>query len=121
MDLKFIDSLFGKFLLYRGLSAGPMAKPLVNVNITVKGKNIGTTTDAEGRFKLDVNANDVLVVSSVGFGSKEIKVTSPNENMVIALDISSSPLDEVQIIAYGTTSQKAEHWKYRNFKKRRYI
>jgi TonB-dependent SusC/RagA subfamily outer membrane receptor len=72
----------------------------------VKGTNKGTTTDADGKFNLDVNPGEVLVVSSVGFGSKEVPILSAQSNLVIALDISSSPLDEVQIIAYGEASRR---------------
>jgi TonB-dependent starch-binding outer membrane protein SusC len=89
-----------------GIVKGVDGKPLANVSVVVKGTNKGTTTDSEGKFNLDVNAGEVLVVSLVGFGSKEVRINSANSNLMIALDISSSPLDEVQIIAYGTTSQR---------------
>lgn len=81
-------------------------KPLANVSVTVKGTDKGTTTDADGKFNIDVKQGDVLVISSVGFGSKEVKINSANSSLIIALDISSSPLDEVQIIAYGETSKR---------------
>jgi TonB-dependent starch-binding outer membrane protein SusC len=89
-----------------GLVKGVDGKPIANVSVVVKGTDKGTTTDADGKFTIDVKQGDVLVVSSVGFGSKEIKINSSNQNLVIALDISSSPLDEVQVIAYGTTSKR---------------
>ncbi len=75
------------------------------VNIVIKGTNKGVVTDANGQFSIDAENGNVLIVSSVGFASKEIKVAGRN-NLVVGLDIKNSPLDEVQIIAYGTTSQR---------------
>ncbi len=46
-----------------------------------------------------------MVISSVGFGTKEIAVNG-NNVVAVSLAINNSPLDEVQIIAYGVTSQR---------------
>src|SRR3989337_1536865 len=45
------------------------------VNILIKGTTTGTTTDAEGKFRLPVNDNStVLEISSIGYGTQEIVV-----------------------------------------------
>src|SRR5688500_14441607 len=41
-------------------------------NILVKGTTIGTTTDIEGNFTLEAGAEDVLVISYIGFLSEEV-------------------------------------------------
>ena len=41
--------------------------PLSNVNITIKGTNKGTTTNAEGRFTISASTGATLLFSSIGF------------------------------------------------------
>src|SRR5690606_41191628 len=45
--------------------------PLPGVNITVEGKSIGTTSDFDGKYSINVTPSDVLVFSYIGF--KEVK------------------------------------------------
>jgi TonB-linked SusC/RagA family outer membrane protein len=49
-------------------------EPLQNVSISVKGTSRGTTTDAQGRFSIQAKENETLVVSFVGFQTREVKV-----------------------------------------------
>jgi len=80
--------------------------PLPGVNIIVKGTSQGTTTDADGAFKLEVpGAESVLVLSFVGYLTEEVTVgTQTNIQVRLMPDIAS--LQEVVIIGYGT--QKKE-------------
>ncbi len=48
---------------------------LVGVNIVVKGTTKGTLTDVDGQFKMNIERNDILVFSFVGFKTQEIKIT----------------------------------------------
>src|SRR5690606_12442724 len=50
-------------------------KPIVGVSIAVKGTSKGTQSDAQGNFSIEAGSGDVLVVSSVGYKSKEVTVT----------------------------------------------
>ncbi len=56
------------------------SEPLAGVSIVVKGKVIGTITDADGKFDLKVNQAPPLslVISFVGYTSKEIEITNAN-------------------------------------------
>lgn len=76
-------------------------KPLAGVSILVKGKPVGTQTDATGQFVVEAEADDVLVFSYSGFANLEIKVGDRN-----ILDISLIPevvnLGEVVVVGYGT-------------------
>src|SRR5258705_1065550 len=47
---------------------------LSGVTVNVKGSNKGTTTDAEGKFSINVSAKSVLVFSSVGYAAQEVAV-----------------------------------------------
>ena len=77
---------------------------LPGVNIGVKGTTKGTTTDADGAFKLTVSPSAVLVVSSVGYGSQEVRVG--NRTVInISLQSSASTLDEVIVTTFGTAKK----------------
>ena len=76
-------------------------KPLQSVSVIVKGTSHGTTTDESGNFTLSVSSNDLLVVSSVGFITKEIKVGNES-NITVSLTSASSELSDVIVIGYGT-------------------
>ena len=51
-------------------------KSLAGVTISVKGKNTSTGTESNGSFSVTAGANDILVVTSVGYKTQEIKVNS---------------------------------------------
>ena len=46
------------------------------VNIVVKGTSTGTTTDADGSFKITINENTTLVFSFIGYANQEVEVGS---------------------------------------------
>ncbi len=75
------------------------------MNVVIKGTKKGVVTDAYGRFSIEAEQGKTLVISNIGYNAKEIKVNS-NNNIIVGLEISTSKLDEVQIIAYGTSSQR---------------
>jgi TonB-linked SusC/RagA family outer membrane protein len=82
-----------------------LGNPLAGASVTVKGTKKGTVTNEKGEFLLKGTTDATLVISFTGYGSREYK-WSGNENISIALSRSNSPLDEVQVIAYGTTSER---------------
>ncbi|MBJ7880828.1 SusC/RagA family TonB-linked outer membrane protein [Gelidibacter salicanalis] len=74
--------------------------PLPGTSVIEKGTNNGTSTDFDGKFKLDVaNANAILIISYVGFKTQEVKAST---NMSISLVPDASALDEVVVVGYGT-------------------
>src|SRR5690606_7050113 len=50
--------------------------PLPGVSIVIKGTNKGVQTDFDGNYKIDCKIGDILVFSSVGMKSTEVKVTA---------------------------------------------
>lgn len=90
----------------KGIIRGPDGQPLGAVNVVVKGTKRGVFTDAYGNFSIEADANEILIISSVGFSSREVKVSNTNIPLIVALEKSFSQLDEVQYIAYGTTSKR---------------
>lgn len=74
---------------------------LPGVNIKIKEKNTGTTTDIEGVFKLEgVSGDDVLLISFIGYKPIEVLVGS-RTNFDFRLEPDMTSLDEVIIIGYG--------------------
>lgn len=76
------------------------------VSIVVKGTTIGTTTDIEGNYSLQVpNDATTLVFSFVGMKTIEMPATGSVINVTLAEDVLG--LDEVMVTAYGTTTKQA--------------
>lgn len=78
--------------------------PLPGANVTVKGKSIGTTTDFDGNYTINVAETDVLVFSYLGFLSQTIFAEGKNR-VDINLKPDAQQLDDVVVIGYGTQSR----------------
>ncbi|HVS95096.1 MAG TPA: SusC/RagA family TonB-linked outer membrane protein [Puia sp.] len=90
----------------RGRVTDSLGAPLQGANVLLKGTARGTTTDTAGYFELSpVRAGAVIVVSYSGLETQEIKVRV-RSSLAITLSHKYSPLDEVQVIAYGTTTKR---------------
>lgn len=79
---------------------GGMNEPLIGANVIVKGTTNGTVTDIDGKFSLEANPNDILVISSIGFKTIEIKASEAAKGK-ITLQEDSQALDEVVVVGYG--------------------
>ena len=79
--------------------------PMSGATVTIKGANRSTTTNAMGQFKLkDVPEGAILQISFMGYITKEIK--ADGNLLGIKLELSTSKLDEVQVMAYGKTNRR---------------
>ncbi|MDO7848481.1 TonB-dependent receptor [Hymenobacter sp. M29] len=79
---------------------------LPGVNVIVKGTNIGTQTDAEGRYSIKAPADAVLVFSFVGSAAQEVAVGG-RSTIDISLKPETRALGDVVVVGYGT-QRKAE-------------
>lgn len=75
--------------------------PLSYVSIAIKGTQRGTYTDENGAFKLDAKADDVLVISLMGFTPREIAVGQQTVINVVLVP-AVSDLNQVVVVGYGT-------------------
>ncbi|WP_222942465.1 SusC/RagA family TonB-linked outer membrane protein [Arenibacter arenosicollis] len=76
--------------------------PLPGANVVEKGTTNGVTADFDGNFAIDLaEKNAVLVVSYIGFATKEVEVNGQT-NLSIILEESSAGLDEVVVVGFGT-------------------
>jgi TonB-linked SusC/RagA family outer membrane protein len=80
-------------------------KPLQGANLTVVGSKNSASTSQSGEFHLhDVDENAKIRVSYIGYITKELKANG--DLSIIKLELNTSKLDEVQVIAYGTTTKR---------------
>lgn len=80
--------------------------PVIGASVFVKGTTNGTVTDLDGNFSLDVAKGDVIVISYIGYITKEIKYTGqPALNVLLEED--AQKLGEVVVMGYGGV-QKAK-------------
>ncbi len=81
-------------------------EPLPGVNIQIKGTMLGTNTDLDGRFELNVpNITDVLIFSYLGYNTQEIAFDGRAE-LIVRLESRALLGDEVIVVGYGTVSRK---------------
>lgn len=77
-------------------------EPVIGASVVVKGNNtMGTITDFDGNFMLDVPAKSVLVISYIGYVTQEVSTAGKN-SLEIVLKEDTKTLDEVVVIGYGT-------------------
>ncbi len=79
-------------------------KPLSGVSITVKGKTVGTQTNANGDFSIDASQGDVFIFSIIGFTSQEITVGN-SSTITLVMKTDASNLGEVVVVGYGTVKR----------------
>ena len=73
---------------------------LVGASVTIKGTNTAVSTNASGDFTIEAKTGDVLVISSVGYASKEVKIGN-RSNLDIRLDEDYNDLQDVVVVGYG--------------------
>ena len=69
--------------------------PVASASVLVKGKRTGTKTDANGSFTINANRGDVLVISGVGFTTREIRVNGITID--VTLQSATGVLEEVTV------------------------
>lgn len=81
---------------------------IVGVSVIIKGTQIGTVTDIDGFYTIDVPADrNTLVFSFVGMETKEVQISSGTKTVNVALEPSTTSLEEVVITGYAVTTKKA--------------
>lgn len=79
--------------------------PIPGTNVVIKGTTLGGSTDIDGNFSIQVNENDVVVFSFIGFRSQEVLISNQQViNIALLEDVSN--LDEVIVIGYGVQQKK---------------
>lgn len=99
-------SIFAQQTITGKVTEESTGEGLPGVDIIVKGTTRGTSTDFDGNYSLDnINTDDVLIFSFMGYSTTEVVVTT-NQTINVALNEDTESLDEVVVIGYGTTTIK---------------
>jgi TonB-linked SusC/RagA family outer membrane protein len=77
---------------------------LIGVTVRLQGTNIGTTTDANGNFTIDVPVNGMLEFSYIGYEKKLVSVTG-DQSLTVTMKALPSALNEVVVVGYGTSKK----------------
>lgn len=96
-----VGSVFAQTTISGTVIDADTKETLVGVNIIVKGKVIGTISDLDGNFTLNVNQEPpfTLIFSMVGYSSQEVEITGGISNLEIELAESTVLGQEVVISA----------------------
>jgi len=90
-----------------GIVTDQTGEPLPGVNIVIEGTFNGTTTDFDGNYTIEVTGTDVtLIYSFIGMNSVKEKVNG-REVINVSLGADSEVLNDVIVVAYGTTTKEA--------------
>ncbi|RPD47315.1 MULTISPECIES: SusC/RagA family TonB-linked outer membrane protein [Chitinophagaceae] len=76
-------------------------EPLAGASVQVKNSSVGTTTDAAGRFSLNVEGNVTLVVSYANYAVQEFPIKD-QASITIQLEKNIASMNEVVVVGYGT-------------------
>lgn len=78
---------------------------LPGATIVIKGTTEGAVSDIDGNYTINVEPNQVLIFSYVGYATQEM-VVQPNTTVNVALQSSALSLEGVVVIGYGVTKKK---------------
>ena len=78
--------------------------PIVGASVVVQGTSTGSITSLDGDFTVNCAPGAKLVISFIGL---ETKVVDAKDGMVVELAENTSALEEVMVVAFGTTTKKS--------------
>ena len=106
LSIIFAGELAAQGKLITGRVTDSSGNPVSNASVTVQGRRTGTSTNAEGTFRLNVPSDTyTLVFSSIGFASQEVAIAG-RSSISVRLMVKETGLDEV-VVAYGTAKRES--------------
>ena len=96
----FALSTFAQDIAIKGTVSDKSNSGIAGVAVKIKGTTRGTSTDATGNYKLSVGNNSTLVFSAIGYGTKEVAVSSKT-TVDVSLADEVQNLGEVVVTALG--------------------
>ena len=93
---------YAQIQLIHGVVVDDKQEPIIGATVMVKGSQVGTSTDFDGKFSLNVEENQILTISYVGFNNAEVAAT---DDMKVVLKEDAQVLEELIVIGYGTVKK----------------
>jgi TonB-linked SusC/RagA family outer membrane protein len=91
----------------RGQVRDENGNPVPFATVKLRGSNTGVSADASGNFTINVKEGDVLEVSAVNYGTRQVTVGT-SENLLVALGSAEGLIDEVVVTAQGIRRRPKE-------------
>ena len=86
----------------KGEVLGTDQSPLIGASVMVKGTKMGTLTNDQGQFQLNVpDGSNTLIISYLGYATQEIQINGQTQ-LNVAMEATTTSLDEVVVTGYGT-------------------
>jgi TonB-dependent starch-binding outer membrane protein SusC len=98
--------LFAQGRTVTGRVTDANTNPVAGVSITIAKTNKGTVTDADGKFTLSVPENASILISSAGFRSQTIKLSSSQTDIQVKMEEDFAKLDEIVVTGLATTVKR---------------
>lgn len=77
-------------------------QPVVGATVLVKNTSVATTTRKDGFFAITAKTSDILVVSSIGYQTEEVKITDPKQKITVTLKEDVIGIADVVVsVGYG--------------------
>lgn len=80
-------------------------EPLIGATVVIKGTSDGTTTDFDGNFSLSISGDATLILTYIGYQSREVQIGSEQTEANISMT-SGARLDEVIVTAFGVSRER---------------
>ncbi|HEY0768741.1 MAG TPA: SusC/RagA family TonB-linked outer membrane protein, partial [Sphingobacteriaceae bacterium] len=101
-----VNSVSGQLQVRGVITDRKTGEPLAGVSVKVKGTANGTSTDAKGEFSISAPDDATLVITYIGYETKEVSVNGKTA-LSITLEQSSSQLLEVVVLGYQTATKRS--------------
>ncbi len=102
LSLAFLTTMaFGQVQVNGTVSFLEDGSALPGVNIIEKGTGNGSITNLEGKYSINVSEGASLIFSFIGFENQEIKLAAGQVEVDVALETSTTLMDEVVVVSYG--------------------
>jgi TonB-linked SusC/RagA family outer membrane protein len=87
------------------VASGEDGTPIPFASVVVKGTTVGTSTDFDGKYTIEVPNDATLVFSMIGFATQEI-IVGEQTTINVILNVETTGLDEVVVVGYGTQKKR---------------
>ncbi|MFV0469954.1 MAG: carboxypeptidase-like regulatory domain-containing protein, partial [Dysgonomonas sp.] len=104
-----VASIYAQSFTLRGTVLDTEGEPYIGVSVILKGTTLGTTTDVDGKFVLnipDLKKNNVVEFRYIGTEPQEIKIDGSKNDLKIVLVEDRHALDEVVVVGYEVMKKK---------------
>ena len=95
-----------KKISVKGTVVDEKGNPIAGATVIIHGTSKGIASDADGRFSLDVNPDDVLRVSFIGY-KEEVVPVKGQMKIDVRLNPTAENLEEVAVVAFGTQKKES--------------